>query len=501
MIFYSNHLGAQEKQQDSLNSISKPIAATSYYVEANSYGTKRENDPPGYVGDVSAFGFSNKSDVSWLHIGLDSRVRVEGRNNDIRRPESFNEDLPVLLRQRAYLGIVKVLDPFRFAVEFEDARRNNGNYPQDTRDVNKFEIIQGYAELFLEHILKKDALGNKRPISVRYGRMAFEFLDRRLISVNNWRNTTNTFTGLKMALGQDKNDWQIEALLVKPISRDIENVDRTDQNRLFSSVIGHWRKWSDVVTIEPYYLGLKQTSSPENNTTARDIHGTGLRLYGYIMDTGFNFDLTGMYQFGHDNQLSHSAYAVTSEIGYTVNTMPTKPRFSTFFGYASGDKDPNDTKNNRFERYFGFSRPWSSEDYVVMENIVASKLKIEFQTQLKDIIFKFDGGYSFYWLASKTDRFTNFLSGSSSNRDATGTSGSFLGHGLDFRTRFTPVRYIAANIGYTHYTFGDFVENRQRAANGENANSSDFVYIELSLNFLDLLSYATNSTKIITYNK
>lgn len=459
----------------------------SYYIEPGSYGTKRESDPPDYIRNLSNLGFSSTKSVNWINIGLDTRERWEWRHNDIRRPESFSDDYPLLLRQRLYIGLIKVLDPFRFALEIEDARRNNGIYQLDNRDVNTMELIQGYAELYFEDILGRDKLNNNRPLSLRFGRMAFEFLDRRLIGLNQWRNTTNNFTGFKLSLGQDKNDWQIDALVLKPIIRDIERFDETDDNILFTSLIGHWRSRSDIVTIEPYYMGLKQNAADQNNNRERDIHGLGLRLYGWIGSSGINYDLTGMYQFGTDNQQNQRAYSYTTEIGYTIKSIKLLPRFSLFFGYVSGDKDPNDKINNRFERFYGFARPWSSDDYVIMENIVTPKVKIEFQAKLFDLNFKFDGGYSFYWLASKTDRFNNLLAGNSINRDRTGQSGDELGHGLDFRTRFNPLSFISTNIGYTHFTNGEFVRNRQLAANNASSESTDFVYIELSLNIFDLI--------------
>lgn len=499
IVFGLIPLAAQGQSTDSLPSAKEGLTIPSYYVEAGSYATKRETDPPDYVRNVGTLGISPGSDLHWLNFGLDTRARGEWRNNDIRRPESFNKDFPLLLRQRIYIGVVNALDPFRFAIEFEDARRNNGNYPLDDRDANKMEMIQGYAELYFKNALGRDALGNKRPLSIRYGRMAFEFLDRRLISLNPWRNTTNSFMGLKLALGQDKNDWQLDALLVKPVNRDIEKFDKADENRWFSAVIGHWRKWSSVVTIEPYYMGLKQNAANGNNNREREIHGFGLRLYGWVKRSGFNYDLTGMYQLGRDNAQDHRAYSITSEIGYTVTASKLKPRFSAFFGYVSGDKDPNDNVSNRFERFFGFARPWSSDDYVVMENIITPKVKMEFQVKFNEVILKFDGGYSFYWLASDTDRFANFLSGNANNRDLMGNSGKFLGHGLDFRTRFNPTPYFSVNMGYAHFTTGEFIENRQLTANGESANSSDFVYLELSLNILDLLKQKNISNK--TENK
>lgn len=481
--------------QDSLitlNHIENKSMLEHYYVEPGSIGTKREGDPPSYIRNVSKIGLLSPNSVAWLDLGLDSRIRAEWRHNDIRRSSSFSNDYPFLLRQRIYAGIVHALDPIRFAIEFEDARQVNSNFARDTRDFNKTEIIQVYGELFFKGALGKDKKGNYRPLSIRFGRMAFEFLDRRLIALNRWRNTTNTFVGLKAALGKDQNDWQVDVLIVKPIIRNIEKIDKKDKNRLFSAVIGHWRKWSHIVTIEPYFMSLKQTADSSNNQTKREVHGTGMRLYGRIPNSNFNYDITGMYQFGKDNGENKQAYNFTSEVGYTFNSLSWKPRASAFFGYVSGDKNPNDSKNHRFERFFGFSRPWSADDYVVMENILTPKLKIQWQYKHKSILFKFDGGYSYYWLASRTDRFNNFLEGTSNNRDRSGNSGNFLGHGLDFHTVFSPVFFLNLDVGYAHFTNGKFVEYRQIAANGFSAPSTDFIYIELSINLLDFITFYHN---------
>ena len=52
------------------------------------------------------------------------------------------------------------------------------------------------------------------------------------------------------------------------------------------------------------------------------------------------------------------------------------------YGVASGDKNPTDGKNQRFERLFGFARRWSNNDYFQMENIVAPKVRVEFEPKL-----------------------------------------------------------------------------------------------------------------------
>lgn len=459
----------------------------SYYVEAESYGTKRETEPQAYVINYNELSRYKSSKTNWLQLGLYSRMRTEWRHNDIRRTDTYSNDYPILFKSRAYIGILNIIDPFRAAVEFGDSRRNNGNYPLDNRDVNRTDIIQAYAELYFDKILPKDALGNKRPAFLRYGRMAMEMIDRRLIAVNQWRNTTNNFKGFRIQIGQDKNDWQMDFLLLNPILRDINDYDKPDTNQEFRAIIGHWRKWSDFMTLEPYYLSLKQEAAVANGNKPRNIHSIGLRLYGWIKNTGFNYDITGIHQFGDDNHKNQKAYAFTAEMGYTFQKSIYKPRISAFVGYASGDKNPNDDESNRFERFFGFARPWSADDYFIMENIIAPKIKLEFRSKIKNTVVKVDTGYNFYWLASKTDRFNNFLGGTTNNRDLTGQSGSFLGHNFDFRIRSNPLDYLEATIGYSHFITEEFVRNQQLAENGNFASNSDFLYLELTFNFLELI--------------
>ncbi|MFL9845920.1 alginate export family protein [Flavobacterium rhizosphaerae] len=479
MVLFTFKAHAQEPVADTVNratEVKNEQPRASYYVEAGSYGTKRETDPPSYVRNLGISGLADG--INWLDAGLDYRVRSEYRNNDIRRPDSFSDDYPFLLKGKFYIGIKNIIDPLRLVLEMQDSDRLNSKYPLDNRDVNKREMIQSFAELYFKKALGTDDLGNNRPFMIRYGRQAFEFLDRRLIGQNLWRNTTNNFLGFRAALGQDKNDWQIDLLALRPIVRVIDDRDYADNDRQFGAAIGHWRKWSEIITIQPYYMGLKQ----DRRIGYRMIHSPGIRLYGWVYNTGWNYDVSYTYQFGDDGDNRQDAFMATAEVGYKFKKQAWKPRVSLFFGYVTGDKNPDDKVTNRFERFYGFARPWSSDDYIIPENVVTPKLKVEFEP-VKGV--KADMGYSFYWLASVTDRFNNLLAGEN-NRDKTGQSGTFLGHGFDSRIQFKPVKFIDLNMGYMHFTTGEFVQNRQNVANGDHANASNFAYLEITLNALDI---------------
>ena len=206
-------------------------AKNGYYVERKSYGTGRETEPPRYVKQANKTWLKDYEafeNLDWLDIGLDYRIRVENRDNDYRRKKDIAKgipkgdviDEPILLRTRAFVAIKDILDPLRFTLEIEDAQRNNSQFTRsfDTRDINKAEPIQAYLELYFKNnFLGKDDLGNERPISIKAGRHAFEYLDRRLFARNEWRNTTNNHQGIRATFGQKKNDWQLDLLALKPV--------------------------------------------------------------------------------------------------------------------------------------------------------------------------------------------------------------------------------------------------------------------------------------------
>jgi hypothetical protein len=445
-------------------------AATTYYVEPGTYGTQRESDPPAYV--------RNFGENDWLQAGFEYRMRYEYRDDDIRRVPVDSLDEPFLQRIRAYVGVKTVLDPLRFAVEFTDSRRNRSQFARDDRDVNEMEIIQGYAELFFPAALGEDPRGNARPVSLRAGRMAFEELDRRLIARNDWRNTTNNFDGIRLTLGQDSNDWELDMMSLHPVTRELTSLDRPNQDLLFNAVIGHWRSRSPLLTLEPHFMQLRQDGSAANGNRERNIKAPALRVYGRTGTTNIiNYDITFMHQFGKDGTEDQDANAITAEVGNTWQQHPWRPRLSLFYGYASGDRTPLDNTSNRFERFYGFARPWSSDDYTIFENVHAPKIKIEFQPVPG---WRVDAGYSAFWLASDQDRFSNLLAGSSFNRDRNGRSGNFVGQGIDLRVRYNVTPQLLANVGYTHFATGDFVRNRQQAATGIFSTDSDFFYFEVT---------------------
>ncbi len=515
-------------------------AANGYYVERRSYGTQKETEPPRYVRQLNKTWLKDYdafADIDWLDIGFEHRARYESRQNDFRRAQE-NIDDPLLLRTRAYVGLKNILDPFRFAIEVQDSRRNHSDYndnynnnndrrlSSDPRDVDHADFLQAYLELYYkESIFGKDDLGNNRPFWVRGGRLAWEDLDRRLIARNEWRNTTNTFQGIRANIGEKKNDWQLEAFAVQPVQRFASELDKVDHAQKFYGLVGDWRRWSEYVTIQPYYFYLKQDGNKveyDGNGTAfsdrsvynavrqaqaqvdREINTAGIRAFGILPSTQWDYDVSYNKQWGNVQRfvtssaqalsiangryitVDHDAYAYNAELGYTFNKLLWKPRFSGSYGVATGDhvsggntgKDTSD--NQGFDRLFGFARPWSNNDYVQMNNIRATKIRAEFDPKVPYLEnVKVDTGFSWYKLDDATDRWN----AGNNLQDATGRAGSDLGKEFDLRVRFPINQYAALNLGYAYFKAGDFVKTTSRRVAGQSdrSDTSNFFYTELTL--------------------
>ena len=138
--------------------------------------------------------------------------------------------------------------------------------------------------------------------------MIWEAVGRRLLGNNQWRNTTNNFEGFRVTFGQESNDWELDAWGMQPVIRNINEFDGRSKDQWFYGAVGHWRKWSDVMTIQPYFMGLKQDDR-HGRQAERDIYSPAIRVYGVVPNTGVDFDFGAIYQFGQDNGRKKSAWS------------------------------------------------------------------------------------------------------------------------------------------------------------------------------------------------
>ena len=119
------------------------------------------------------------------------------------------------------------------------------------------------------------------------------------------------------------------------------------------------------------------------------------------------------------------------QAGYTLDTAYS-PRLALVFDYASGDEDPDDDENNRFDTLYGARRfdygPTGIYGALARSNLVSPGYTLSLNPR-EDIQLMV--GHRFCWLASDKDAWTT-----SGLRDNTGDSGSYVGNQAEVRIRW-----------------------------------------------------------------
>jgi len=435
-------------------------AGRAAHPRSGGWGTRLETEPPGYVRPLSESGIPGFESVDWLDFGLEHRTRFEYRS-DYRR-SNLADDNQFLLRSRVYFGIRRILDPLRLVVEFQDCRQFNSDFGDRTRDVDEADFLQAFAELHFE-----DALGEGYPLAFRSGRMTLEYVDRRLVGRNRWRNTTNSFDGFRLRLGQPTSDWQVDVFAVQPVERLMTKLNRTDEERWFYGLVGAWRTWSRYVTLQPYYYVLDEDRNDPDQVD-RELHTLGLHAFGPIGQTGFDYDLDTAFQFGERGGGRHRAFAVYGELGYTFQHA-WRPRLAFSTAYATGDQDPDDETDERFDRLFEATHPWSMSDLFSWQNTITPKLRLSLKPTKK---LSVDTSYGGYWLANASDAWV--IPG---RQDPGGDSGSFVGQEVEIRLRYRLHRRLELEAGYAHFFPGGFVEETGPC------DDADMFYVQTTLRF------------------
>lgn len=421
-------------------------AAAAPAISSKAIGAKPSPEVPKYVSTVKDWGerynfAQSTEELDWLLLGLQTRVRVENFNNFYRRPE-LPSDGGSFYRQWFYLGIKDIIDPLRFTLELEDSRREDfENFPFSARQDNQFDFLQAYAELYFE-----DGLFGQ-PTSFQVGRFSFDAVDRRLIARNRFRNSANTFDGVRLRFGDDNTPWTATLFATRPVEANGGSFDdRSREEREFYGGYATLRSNSPALVLEPYYFYLHDERNPAR---ARHLHTAGAHAFGQF-GSGYDYDVTATAQWGDMNGLDHFAYFFHAEVGRTFK-HPWKPRVSAWLNYGSGDKDANDGDSGRFTELFGapfglygFTR------YFTAENTISPVLGLSFKPADDVKVELYLRSYS---LASDNDAWVR-----GGRIDTTGDSGSHIGEEIDLRVRWQATPRLLFNTGVAHFIPGSFVD-------------------------------------------
>lgn len=424
-------------------------------------------------------------DPEGLTVSGSIRVRYEAIGNQFRPGLNRNDDI-VLLRTDLFAEYDT--GPVRIGAELQDSRAwsTDRGSSVGTGEVNALELVQAYAGFDLD-----DALGEGTDTKLDLGRFTMNLGSRRLVARNNYRNTTNAFTGINArfrghggtaislfyTLPQVRLPNDKPGILDNKVKWDRESFDLVFWGAYLSA-----RPIGDAGTVEAYFLALDEDDSPDRSTRDRHLFTLGARIDRSPVTGRLDYELESAYQFGTiragispaAEKLDVSAYFVHAEAGYRF-PGPWAARISFHYDLASGDGPGKSW--GRFDTLFGARRgefgPTGIFGALGRANISSPGVRLEVKPGRRWDAFSM---YRAAWLASASDAFA-----STGVRDPAGLSGNFAGHQIEGRVRYwiIPSR-LQLEAGAVLILNGEFLTQAPNANRFGNPRGS---YVSLDASF------------------
>lgn len=331
----------------------------------------------------------------------------------------------------------------KLGAELYDSRVYGGNAgtPITTGEVNTLELVQAFVGYDIP-----DAFGPGTKLGVQAGRFTLNLGSRRLVAADDYRNTTNGYTGLRADLGLSDDLAATLIYTLPQVRRPDNRPDIVDNRVRFDRESFDLVLWGGLFTkafadkrgaVELSYYHLEERDTRTLATRNRSLETVGLRLSRDPAAGRADFENETFYQFGSiraslapaATKLDVSAWFTHAEVGYTFE-HPWSPRIAFEFDYANGDGRGG--KFTRFDTLFGMGRadlaPAGLYNAVGRANIVSTGLRVEATPTKRFDVF---ATYRPLWLASRYDSFST-----TGVRDVSGNSGRFAGHQVETRVRY-----------------------------------------------------------------
>lgn len=327
-------------------------------------------------------------------------------------------------------------------VELYDSRAWGGDLgsPLSANDVNTLELVQANVRRRWDEPFGKASFAN-----LQLGRMTLNLGSRRLIAADDYRNTTNGYTGARMDLHWGSGADLVAIAVVPQIRLPEAKADVLDNRGKADLETSAQRLYGGILTLPSEQQGLasqwtlmrfEEDDRPSRPTRNRDLMTYGVRLFREPKPGQFDQDFELYLQSGQ-NKASllpnaptrdvEAAY-VRAEWGYQWKTA-WRPRLSIEYDWASGDR-PGET-DTRFDTLYGMRRAEISPAGILAavgrSNLSSPGLQLELEPSRNvDAFIAWRG----LWLAEKSDGFA-----STGVVDRSGRSGDYAGQQLDSRLR------------------------------------------------------------------
>jgi hypothetical protein len=422
----------------------------------------------------------------WLHVSGEHRNRYEYLWNQLRQAVPGND---AALSLRTTLLAELRYETVAAGVELADSRvyLTDDDTPLSTSHVNPVDVLQAYLSATVP-----DLLFDGSSLRLKVGRQTMDVGSRRFVARNRFRNTINSRTGLDLEWTGPGREI-VRAFFTVPVERRVnsirDNEPRLDIERteaVFWGVFLRSRPWSGSVRGEFQLYGLHERDSEDFQTRNRSFVTPAFRFFRNPGAGSVDFEIESAIQAGTSRltsladdlaDLQHLAFFLHASLGRTF-AGKWQPRLILQYDYASGDEDPTDDSNGRFDTLFGARRfeygPTGIYGAFARANVNSPGIRVALSPHSA---VNGSLGYRTLWLAQARDAWTT-----KGVRDLEGSSDNFLGHQVEGRLRWWILpENMRFETGFAHLWLGQFPKS---APNGNpNQKNPVFLYAQLTVQF------------------
>jgi hypothetical protein len=420
-------------------------------------------------------------DIGPVRISGEARLRYESLQGQFRTGRAGGD-------QGTYARtlVLAEIDAGRltFGAEFQDSRAwgTDAGSPLTASLVNPADLLQAYVKL-----PTPDPFTAKGEAELMLGRMTLDIGSRRVMERVEFANVISNFTGAYWRTRRP-GGHELHALIVSPVAfRPLDRAslddnrpqgDEEEWGRLIWGV--HYRRANALPALAPgiwaeaSLYGFRDEDRAGAQTPDRRYLQPNIRLFRPpAANRRWSFEIDAFHRSGtrrataaatDRRDLDVSAWKVHANVGYQFDA-PWSPLIRLDWDYASGDEDPADGAFDQYERLLGSRRTDLGNTGIhgplLYQNINAPGARIEVRpTSRLDARVAYKAAH----LASARD-----VWGAAGVRDASGRSGTFIGHTFDWRSRYWLVPDRARlEIGGALLLQGDFAKSAPNAArNGD----------------------------------
>jgi hypothetical protein len=403
-----------------------------------------------------------------ITLGGQLRWRAESRNGfDFGSGTGVPSNHFVEQRARLHAD-VDFSELLRAFVQIQDTRL----WGEETNTVDDSADGVDFHQAFLD---LKSLIGAKD--TLRIGRQEILYGAQRLVAAGEWINQARTYDGMRWMGELGPTHTEVFATQLATARDNAGNVSGSEFGGVYATL--HPIESAKKDALDLYVLYLHDAERYQGQE-----RGTVGGRYEILTQAGLYFETEGALQFGNATTGTAGApersldipfgdvFAYVVRAGYRLEEADWKPGITFEWNHASGDEDPDDGQNQRFNSLFALAHAHNGMiDLTYWENTRNAAVRLNASPSDELDLF-LDSWW--FWVDEDADA----VRGPNFNIPGLAGSANFVGTEIDALARWRPTAGLTLEGGYALLFPGEHVKD----VLGDD-ELAQFVYVMLGLKF------------------